>query len=87
MEFDEFVEPQVAVAVAATAALLSPRVRRVLRRGTVYGLAGGMLAVDAISSFGRGVAAGVHDTASSAADAAQGATDRQPAGEPAEGPA
>ncbi len=38
------------VAVATTAAVLSPRVRKVLRCGAVYGLAGVLMASDAVSS-------------------------------------
>ena len=67
MALDDFLDSEVAVAVAATAALASPRVRGVLRRGAVYGLAGLMTAGDTISSFARGVANGAQQTASSAA--------------------
>jgi hypothetical protein len=58
MDAEDILEPKVAVAVAATAAVLSPPVRNVLRRGAVYGLAGVLLAGDAASSFGRGVRRG-----------------------------
>jgi hypothetical protein len=51
--FDDFVESEVAVAAAATAALLSPRVRGLLRGGAVYGLAGLLTAGDTISSLAR----------------------------------
>ena len=51
--FDDFVESEVAVAAAATAALFSPRVRGLLRCGVVYGLAGLLTAGDAISSCAR----------------------------------
>ena len=37
MALEDFLDSEVAVAVAATAALASPRVRGVLRRGAVYG--------------------------------------------------
>src|SRR2546423_1118082 len=40
MALQDFLDSEVAVAVAATAALASPPVRGVLRRGAVYGLAG-----------------------------------------------
>lgn len=50
MALEEYMESEVVVAVAATAALLSPRVRRVLRRGAVYGLAGVLMARDAVAS-------------------------------------
>ena len=55
MGLDDFVESEVAVAVAATAAVLSPRVRRLARSGAVYGLAGALLAADAVTATARGV--------------------------------
>ncbi|CCF82374.1 hypothetical protein [Nitrolancea hollandica] len=39
MELDEVPEAEVAVAVAVTAVLASPKIRRLIRRGAVYGLA------------------------------------------------
>lgn len=39
MDLDEIPEAEVAVAVAVTAVLASPQVRRLIRRGTIYGLA------------------------------------------------
>ncbi len=50
MTLEEYMESEVVVAVAATAAILSPKARRVLRRGAVYGLAGVLMARDAIAS-------------------------------------
>lgn len=41
-------------AVAVTAAILSPRMRGLLRKGAVQGLAGVLIAGDAVSSFARG---------------------------------
>jgi len=70
MALDDYAEPEIAVAVAATAAVFSPRVRHVLRRGAVYGLAGLMIAGDAVSSFAHGVAQGVQDAASPKPDGA-----------------
>lgn len=58
----------VAVAVAATAVILSPPVRRLIRRGAAYGLAGILIAGDAITSFGRGAARGVRQAAATDAD-------------------
>lgn len=78
MAVDDYVESEVAVAVAATAVVLSPKARKVLRRGAVYGLAGAMMAGDAVASFARGVSRGAQDAAASAARAV-----RQP--EPAAG--
>lgn len=58
MALDEFLESEVAVAIAATAVTLSPGARRVVRRGAIYGLAGVLMAGDAIASFARGTARG-----------------------------
>jgi hypothetical protein len=59
MEVDDFFEAEVAVAVAATAALFSPKVRRFLRRGAVYGVAGALKAGDALTGMARGVGRGI----------------------------
>lgn len=68
MALDDFFESQVAVAVAATAVVLAPSGRRVLRRGAAYGLAGALIVGDAIASFGRGAARGIREAAGTAAD-------------------
>jgi hypothetical protein len=52
----DYLEPEVAVAVVVTAAIASPPVRKVLRRGLVYGLAGLLSASDKITAAARGVA-------------------------------
>ena len=92
MALEEYLESEVVVAVAATAAILSPRVRKVVRRGAVYGLAGILRAGDAISSAAPGVSQGAQQAAASAAGtvqnvagqaraAAEGGEDAQTAGE------
>jgi hypothetical protein len=58
MALDDYLDSEVAVAVAATAIALSPRVRRVLRRGAVYGVAGVLKATDVATAAARGVASG-----------------------------
>ena len=73
MGLDDFVESEVAVAVAATAAVLSPRVRGLLRRGAVYGVAGALIAGDAVSSVARGAGSGAQQAVASAGGAVQGA--------------
>jgi hypothetical protein len=72
MALDDFFEAEVGVAVAATALLASPRVRKALRRGAVYGVAGVLRAGDALTSFAKGVGRGAQQAATSAAGAAQG---------------
>src|SRR5919107_2661988 len=71
MDLEDFVESEVAVAVAATAAVLSPRVRGVLRSGAVYGLAGALIAGDAVASVARGAGRGAQQAAASAGGVAQ----------------
>ncbi len=66
MAGEDFLDSHVAVAVAGTAVVLSPRVQRVLRRGAVYGLAGALRAGDAITAFARGAARGAQESASAA---------------------
>jgi hypothetical protein len=58
MALDDWVDSEVAVAVAATAAALSPGFRRILRRGAVYGVAGVLKATDVATAAARGVARG-----------------------------
>ena len=77
MALEDFLDSEVAVAVAATAALASPRVRGVLRRGAVYGLAGVLTAGDMISSFARGAARGAQQTTSAATTRVQEATQQR----------
>jgi hypothetical protein len=67
MAADDYLEPEVAVAVAVTAtvtaAVCSPPVRKVLRRGLVYGLAGLLIARDKVANAARGVAKTVREAA------------------------
>ena len=79
MALEDFLDSEVAVAVAATAALTSPRVRGVLRRGAVYGLAGVLTAGDMMASFARGAARGAQQTASSVTSRVQEASQQRPA--------
>jgi hypothetical protein len=58
MALDDYLDSEVVVAVAATAVALSPRARRVLRRGAVYGVAGVLKATDVATAAARGVARG-----------------------------
>ena len=84
MDVDEIAQPQVAAAVALTAAVMSPRVRGWLRKGAVYGIAGALIAGDAVMSFGKGVAEGAQQMTTAAMNAAgEAASPAQPAeGEP-----
>ena len=66
MALEDFVEPEVGIAVAVTAAMTSPKVRGALRRGAVYGLAGLLKAGDAVSTVARGVRRGTQEAVASA---------------------
>lgn len=70
MEFEDFVQPEVGVAAAVVAVVASPEVRRVVRRGAVLGVAGVLMAGDAISSFARGVGRGAQSAASASSGGA-----------------
>jgi hypothetical protein len=48
-------DKEVVMAVGATAALMSERARRVLRRGAVYGIAGVMSAGEAVTAAAKSV--------------------------------
>lgn len=51
MALDNFVRPKIAIAVAVTAAIASPSVRRTVRKGAVHGLAGLLSAGDRLSAL------------------------------------
>ena len=72
MAFEDYMEPEIAVTAAVTAAVLSPQGRRVIRRGAVYGLAGMIVVGDAVTSFSRNV----RDSFQKASNAAVQATRR-----------
>src|ERR671932_395005 len=59
MALEDWLESEVAVAVAATTVVLSPRARRVVRRRAVYAVAGALKATDLATAAARGVAQGV----------------------------
>lgn len=65
MALEDYMESEVAVAVAASALLFSPRVRHVARRGAVLGVAGAMKAADTVGSAARSVVGHAQPSASS----------------------
>lgn len=71
MALEDYLEPEVAVTAAVTAAVFSPAVRKLLRRGAVYGLAGALIAGDAITSFGRSLGQGFQAARAPATPATQ----------------
>jgi len=70
MALDDYLEPEVAIAVAVTAAVASPPVRKALRKGAVYGLAGLMMARDKLASMASNVSEAARKTTAAAAQAA-----------------
>lgn len=64
MAVEDFLEPEVAAAAAVTAVIASPKVRQVLRRGAVLGLAGILAAGDAIASLAKSAGRGAKQAAS-----------------------
>ncbi|MBV8695926.1 MAG: hypothetical protein JO125_01920 [Chloroflexi bacterium] len=61
MALEDYLEPEVAVTAVVTAVIFSPRARRLIRRGLVYGTAGLLIAGDAITSFARNVGQGMQE--------------------------
>jgi hypothetical protein len=72
MALDDFLEPEVVVAVAVTAAVASPPVRKALRKGLVYGLAGLLMAGDRITSATREIVRSAQQTVAPAEGTARG---------------
>jgi hypothetical protein len=68
MALEDWLESEVAVAVAATTVVLSPKARRVLRRGAVYAVAGALKTRDLVAAAARGVAEGVSERPEGAAE-------------------
>jgi hypothetical protein len=66
LDVESYAEPEVAVAAVVVAAAVSPPVRRSLRKGVVYGLAGLLVAGDKIAAAASGAACGVRRVVGSA---------------------
>lgn len=58
MDLEDFVEPEVAATAVVAAAIFSPKARKLLRKGAVYGLAGALIAGETAASFGKSMAHG-----------------------------
>ncbi len=71
MALDDYLEPEVAIAVAVTAAVASPPVRRAIRKGAVYGLAGLLMLGDKVSAMSRNLAQGAQQAAASVRNGAE----------------
>lgn len=75
MKAEDFAEPEIAVTAAVTAALFSPGVRRLIRKGLIYGMAGILTAGDTLASFAKGVTHGVQNTTTATASQEQSQTE------------
>ncbi len=79
LDLESYAEPEVAVAAVVVAAAVSPPVRRSLRKGVVYGLAGLLMAGDKVAAAATGVAGGVRRAAGSLKGGATEAAGSTPA--------
>jgi hypothetical protein len=82
MELEDYLQPEIAVTAAVTAAVFSPRVRKLLRQGAVYGTAGVLIAGDAITSFARSVGRGFQQAGTEAAQGGEQQTQESTGGQP-----
>ncbi len=80
MAFEDYLEPEIAVTAAVTAAVFSPQARKAIRRGAVYGLAGILVAGDAITSFSRNVKQGIQEASNAAVEATRRTMEEAKAG-------
>ena len=71
MDPEDFLTPEVGITAAVVAAIFSPRARKLVRQGAVYGMAGLLVAGDAIASLGRSFGQGVQQAGATMANAAQ----------------
>ena len=92
MGLDEMMSTETAFVAAATAAVLSPKTRDVIRKGAVYGVAGALKVGDVVAGAARGAVRGVRSGDGATSDAAAAAssrttkstaTSREPAATPA----
>lgn len=61
MELEDYLEPEVAVTAVVAATVFSPRARKIVRRGAVYGTAGVLAAGEAVNSFFKGFGHGLKE--------------------------
>src|SRR5438552_16584635 len=76
MDPEDFLAPEVGITAAVVAAIFSPRARKLIRQGAVYGMAGLLVAGDAVASLGRSFGQGVQQAGASMANAAQNTADQ-----------
>jgi flavin-dependent dehydrogenase len=76
MALEDYLEPEIAVTAAVVAAIFSPGARRLIRRGAVYGMAGVLIAGDAVTSMAKSVGHGMQQAGAAAAEATQNAANQ-----------
>jgi hypothetical protein len=72
MDLEDFLQPEIAVTAAVAAVIFSPRGRKIMRRGVVYGTAGVLIAGDTITSFARNISQGAQQMQASTHTPGQG---------------
>ena len=77
MEPEDFLTPEVGVTAVVVGALCSPRVRQVLRKGLVYGLAGILEVGELAKGVARGLGKEVQQVGASAVATAKEAAARE----------
>jgi hypothetical protein len=87
LDLDDYLEPEVMIAVAVTAAVASPPVRKVLRKGLVYGLAGLLTVGDKVAGTARNIAASAQNLAGNGSHRTGEAPGQPERGEPVSQPA
>lgn len=80
MALEDYMEPEIAVTAAVTAAVLSPRGRKVIRRSAVYGLAGFIAVSDAIATFSHNIRHGIQEASTAAIQATRRTMEEAKAG-------
>jgi hypothetical protein len=68
---EDYLEPEVVVTAAVTTAVFSPKVRRLLRRGLVYGVAGVLTVGDGLMALSPGIGQSMRETMAAARHAAR----------------
>ena len=61
MPLESFAEPEVAVAAVVVGTAASPKLRNVVRRSAVYGLAGALIAYDKTAAVAQGLVKGLRN--------------------------
>jgi hypothetical protein len=71
MDPEDFLSPEVGITAAIVATIFSPRARKLIRQGAVYGMVGLLVAGDTVASLARSFGQGVQQAGASMAYAAQ----------------